>query len=155
MGLIRCYRIVKQAYALPLSGRGAALYGGRWNSPGVEVIYTAEHRSLALLEMLVHISWQSIPKNLVLLSLRFPDDVPMLMIEQETLPAEWQQHTYGASTRQWGDRLVRENKHLIMRVPSAILTQEFGYVINPAHPAFSRIEIVASEPFLPDARLAR
>jgi RES domain-containing protein len=153
MGVIRCYRIVKRDYALPLSGKGAAAYGGRWNSRGTEVIYTAEHRSLALLELLVHVSWQCVPKNLVMLTIRFPDDAPMLIIDQEALPADWQSPAYQKTTRQWGDRLIADNKHLVMRVPSAILPEEYGYVINPTHRLFSAVEIISLDPFQPDNRL--
>lgn len=36
-------------------GKGAALKPGRWNTVGVPVVYSAESRSLASLEILVHV----------------------------------------------------------------------------------------------------
>ena len=37
------------------SGEGARRFGGRWNSPGVAVVYLSEHQSLAALEIFVHL----------------------------------------------------------------------------------------------------
>ncbi len=49
------YRAVRQKYAAqPLDTRGTWLNGGRWNPPGVGLLYTAEHAALALVEILVH-----------------------------------------------------------------------------------------------------
>jgi RES domain-containing protein len=48
------YRISGQRFANDLSGTGARLNGGRWNSVGLSLLYAASYRSLALLEILVH-----------------------------------------------------------------------------------------------------
>jgi len=48
------FRLSRAKYADQLSGYGAALKGARWNSRGVEMIYAAENRSLAMAEVLVH-----------------------------------------------------------------------------------------------------
>ncbi len=50
------WRITKQKHAkIAFTGDGARVYGGRWNSPGKLVVYTAESRALALAEILVHL----------------------------------------------------------------------------------------------------
>ncbi|MHB8148190.1 MAG: RES domain-containing protein, partial [Vulcanimicrobiaceae bacterium] len=36
--------------ATALSGEGARLYGGRWNTPGVAALYASSSLALALLE---------------------------------------------------------------------------------------------------------
>ena len=46
------YRIAKCRFIRPLDGFGAYTFGGRWNSQGHAVIYTAGSRALALLEAL-------------------------------------------------------------------------------------------------------
>lgn len=49
------YRLVRQKYAdRPVDVTGTWLNGGRWNPPGVGILYTAEHPALALVEILVH-----------------------------------------------------------------------------------------------------
>ena len=48
------WRISRAAFA-DLSGTGARLYGGRWNSPGRAMIYAAEAAALAVLEVRVHL----------------------------------------------------------------------------------------------------
>jgi RES domain-containing protein len=53
--LTTVWRICNKArLADAFDGRGAAEYPGRWNNAGVAVVYTAESRSLASLEVLVH-----------------------------------------------------------------------------------------------------
>lgn len=48
------------------SGECAFLNGGRWNSQGNRVIYTAQSLSLATLELLVHLDARQINNNLPL-----------------------------------------------------------------------------------------
>jgi RES domain-containing protein len=51
----------------PFDGEGASRAGGRWNSKSNRVIYTSENRSLAVLEILVHLS-DVLPDKYVLAS---------------------------------------------------------------------------------------
>nr|MBP8283232.1 RES domain-containing protein [Chromatiaceae bacterium] len=58
---MRCFRLVDEDYLeAAFSGEGARLYGGRWNSPGVAVVYTAQSLSLAQLELLVHLEAEAV-----------------------------------------------------------------------------------------------
>lgn len=54
--MIYAYRLARKKYPVELSGRGAALRGARWNSPGTEIIYTARNRALAMAEVAVHLT---------------------------------------------------------------------------------------------------
>src|SRR5699024_12459459 len=66
---MQLYRLAKEEYIRDLSGTGARLYGGRWNKKGMPMLYTSEHRSMALLELFVHRSQRLMTDNIVLLYL--------------------------------------------------------------------------------------
>jgi RES domain-containing protein len=68
------YRIAKCNYAGDLSGTGARLYGGRWNSEGKPMLYTASSRALAVLEVLVHLSPLLVPNNFCLVEIEVPEN---------------------------------------------------------------------------------
>ncbi len=47
---MRVYRISKIQYHHHLSGEGARLAGGRWNSKGISIVYTSSSIAPATLE---------------------------------------------------------------------------------------------------------
>jgi len=54
---ILTYRLVAPKWVkTALSGEGAHLYRGRWNSPGRPIVYLATSRALAALELLVRLT---------------------------------------------------------------------------------------------------
>ena len=54
---IAAWRIFKPKHAaMAFTGEGARQFGGRWNSKGTAIVYTAGSAALAALEMLVHIA---------------------------------------------------------------------------------------------------
>jgi len=65
-----------------LDGEGARIYGGRWNSPGVPVVYTATHLSLALLEQLVHVDPEDLPDAFRAFVIDLPDDIVTEVVAQ-------------------------------------------------------------------------
>ncbi len=71
---LETYRICDSKYAEDLSGNGARIYGGRWNSKGTPVIYLSDSKALAVLELLVHTSINLLPQNLTLITLTIPDN---------------------------------------------------------------------------------
>ncbi len=82
------YRLIKERFLdTPLSAEGARRYGGRWNPPGVGILYTSASPELALLEQLVHLPelpYGDLPR-LFLLTLTLPDPPEQL----SQLPAGW------------------------------------------------------------------
>ena len=96
------YRLSSRRYPAN-SGKGAGLYGGRWNSVGIEVIYTAQSPSLAALEILVH--YDVLPTDFVLTTIQIPDEVEVRVLKR--LPANWDQEVPVPATRSVGDRWVR------------------------------------------------
>jgi RES domain-containing protein len=147
------WRITRSFHAAyPLSGEGAARAGNRWNSRGVRVGYTSSSRALAVLEMLVHVTRDGIPGDVVLI----PIDVPTALItELETLPRDWNALPFGDPGRHAGDQWAREKKSAALMVPSVVLPAERNLLINPLHPDFSRVKIHAPELHAIDRRLLR
>jgi RES domain-containing protein len=145
------YRIAKCDYIADLSGTGARLYGGRWNSIGKPVVYLASSRALAVLEVLVHLPPTLIPDNFCQLTLEVPDDVQTLEVNQ--LPANWQEYPEPAVLKTMGDAFIKANQHLLLKVPSAVVKEEFNYLLNPAHASAQSVKIADQQLFSFDERL--
>ena len=131
-------------------GEGARLYGGRWNSRGVPVAYAAGSRSLALLEVLVHLGAPRLMQRYLLVPVRYRE---AHVEELEALPDDWRTHPAPRSTQSLGDRWVAEAWSPVLRVPSVVVPAEWNVVVNPRHPAFGDLEIGAPETLDLDARL--
>ena len=58
------FRIARKERIEDLSGRGAELFGGRWNEKGYPALYTASSLSLAALEILAHTDKSMSPVNM-------------------------------------------------------------------------------------------
>lgn len=153
---MRVYRIERQKY-LPdtLKGLGAALSTGfRWNSLHTCLVYSAASRSLAMLEVLVHLDLrEDLPSDRQLVVIDFPDDVPILTLRLEDLPTNWHAKPPMRQTQLLGDAFIREQKAAILKVPSSIVADEFNYLINPLHPQSGLIKVVESRPLTVDGRL--
>ena len=136
------WRICRRPFA-DLSGKGARLYGGRWNSPGRPLIYTAEAAALAVLEVRVHLDldWDTLPDDYVLVSIDLGALVPEAIAN---LPAD---------PRAMGDAWLRSGRSALLRVPSQIVPESHNVLINPAHADASSITIGSIRSFAFDRRL--
>ncbi len=146
------YRITKCNYAADLSGTGARLYGGRWNSEGKPMLYLASSRSLAVLEVLVHLDPLIIPGNYCLTEIEVPDS-KIITVEAEQLPEDWRDISGPVILRQLGDAFLKKQEYLIMKVPSSIVPAEYNYLLNPLHPDAFEVKLLKREPFSFDRRL--
>jgi RES domain-containing protein len=136
------YRITQQQYAADLSGNGARLYGGRWNSEGVYSLYTAGSRSLALLETLAHTPVQILSaKKYSVLSIEVPDEGGIETIQLKKLKLNWDAWDLQFYTQKIGDAFLKANKHLVLQVPSVLVHEEHNYIINPLHKSADGIKI--------------
>jgi RES domain-containing protein len=142
-----------QRAPLAFTGDGSARRGGRWNGPGIRIVYCAESRALAALEILAHSAEIGVLGSLewVCLAALIPDDC---IEKPRRFPSTWRQFPHSVETRVFGDTWVRESRSAALRVPSAVVPGEFNYLLNPAHPDFARLELGRPEPFLFDPRLA-
>lgn len=147
------WRIVKRRHAgSAFDGQGARRHGGRWNSPGTTVVYTSESRALCLLEVLAGLRSVKPLGAYVLFPATF-DDALIFPLERHDLPADWRESPPGSSTRQIGDAWVADEVSAVLRVPSAIVPQEYNYLLNPGHPDFDRIRIGPPQDLPLDPRL--
>jgi len=144
------YRIVKCAYA-DLSGTGARLYGGRWNSEGRSMVYLASSRSLAVLEALVHLSPTNLPNDFCIMTIEAPEDVLEIPVKQ--LPKNWNEYPEHNSLKLIGNDFLIKQKHLLLKVPSAIVKEEYNYLLNPLHKNAGLVKIISTQPFAFDQRL--
>jgi RES domain-containing protein len=147
------FRLTRAKYAKTLSGKGASLFGNRWNSKGVEMIYTSESRSLAMAEVLVHLTLNQIPKDYKMLCIEIPDTIKYKAITQKDLPKTWSKFPHNKQTQNIGDEFIMSNKFCVLKVPSAIVYGDFNYLINPYHKKFKRITIKSVDDFPIDQRL--
>lgn len=130
---------------------GAKLYGSRWNVVGVPMLYTAENISLAVLETLVHLQEVEIPTDFWLLKIQLPDDSKSSRIDAGKLKKRWQDDE--GYTRFIGSEFIKNNASLILQVPSAIITEEHNFLVNPLHKSFAKSKIIDSKEFNFDHRL--
>ena len=145
------YRFASEPYKDDISGNGAAIFGGRWNSKGNPVVYTSNHISLSVLELLVHNTNLSSFKNPWLIFISIPDNVTPMDIYSAELANGW--NTNAGYTRKMGDQFLTERHSVALRVPSSIILQESNVLINPLHRDFKKITIVNSVLFDLDKRL--
>jgi len=145
------YRISNSAYKDDITGTGAKLMGSRWNSKGVPVLYTSQHISLAVLEMLVNTNFKDYAIALDLMYLNFPDEFPITVIDPGNLKTNWKDDF--EYTRYMGDEFLKQKESLILKVPSAVIQEEFNYLANPMHADFKKIKLTKTKSFWPDERL--
>lgn len=138
---MKVFRLSKIEYANSLNGKGAAKYGNRWNSKGVEVIYTAESRALAMSEVIVHLPLFLLPKGYMVSTIEIPNNIKVETVNFTELKVGWNKYPHSNITQKIGDRFILENKKLVLKVPSAIVQGEFNYLINPHHKDFKKIKI--------------
>lgn len=149
------WRIVKEAWShAAFTGEGSRRWPGRWNSRGIPVVYTAENRSLAILETLVNFEGteRSRLPPCVLFEARFVARLVEAVVPA-MLPPGWDAYPATPATRQFGDRWVAELRTAVLRVPGVVTRGEVDYLLNPSHPDFERIEIQRPDPVLWDTRL--
>lgn len=147
------FRIARCPFIKDISGTGARIYGGRWNSKGRAVLYTAGNRSLAALEALVHIPQKNLTKDFCMIILHLPDNINLKTINQSGLPVGWKSIPIQPALQEIGNKWLGEGKTGILRVPSVIIPEEYNYLINPLHSDAKKIKIKKLTPFAFDERL--
>ena len=143
------YRITTAQWSKQLTASGNP---ARWSSRGTFVIYTAESRALACLENLVHRSGEGDNALFKVMVINLPDSLKTETADLKILKKDWYAMNNYAYCQAIGDRWVREAKTAVIKVPSAVIKQEYNYLLNPNHPDFKKIIFAAIEGFDFDQR---
>lgn len=146
------WRITRTPYQA-LDGEGARLYGGRWNSEGVSVVYGSASLSLAALEYLVHVDLEDVPADLVAMRIEVPKDAGISRISSDELPTGWNLTPSRPECVEIGDAWAHKGAELMLHAPSAIIPEEYNVLVNPRHPHAKHVRVVGTRPFAYDPRL--
>lgn len=150
---MRVFRLSRKKYADDLSGVGAAKFGNRWNSKGIEMLYTAESRALAMAEVIVHLSLASLPDDFMMIELDVPDAIEIEILEPKRLEINWNTNPPRSNTHILGDDFIHSRKLCVLKVPSAVVKGDFNYLLNPNHEDLKRIKIIEITDFPFDERI--
>src|SRR5579863_2956900 len=150
--MVTAWRIVKRKHARSaFSGEGARLYGGRWNQPGVSLVYAAESQSLAALEIVVHLDSPELLEKYIMFEVGI-DASLITRIDLRQLPRNWRAAPPPLKVQKIGDVWAAARTSAVLQVPSATLPAEYNFLLNPAHPDFSKLRVGKPSPFLFDPR---
>lgn len=150
--MLEAWRIVKAKHAATaFSGKGAADHGGRWNSHGVAVVYCSQSKSLAALESLVHLNP---PVRFKYVAVLVTFDASLVeWFPARKLPHGWRTEPPPPGTQRVGDLWVSASRSTVLALPSVIIPGETNFLLNPAHPDFSKVARGKPAVFVFDPRL--
>lgn len=150
---MRAWRISKANRAADLSGKGAAIDGGRWNDAEVPAIYLGLSPAICCLETFVHQTGRPlIPMKIVTLEL--PDDQSLYLQPRiDELPVGWAALPSDRPSMTFGTAWLNRNDQLGLIVPSAVMSLERNIMLNPRHPAMAEVRIIETQDFCYDQRM--
>jgi RES domain-containing protein len=150
---MRLWRLTRAIHLdAPLSGLGAKKYGGCWNSKGQAVVYASESLELALLEALVHLDPDLVPKDMHQVCIELDDSLVVSLTE--ALPDGWDRPPpYRASVQEIGDRWLGDRSSVALAVPASVLPGRRNVLLNPTHKDFEAVRRVSTEPLPWPSRL--
>jgi RES domain-containing protein len=149
---VRVWRIASAAHA-GFDGEGARRYGSRWTPRGIPAVFTSATLSLAALERFVHTDSDLEPTDLLAIPVDIRDDIAIVDVDVETLPADWRAFPAPPALAEIGERWFRTSGTPVLSVPSVVIPHERNFVLNPRHREFARIVIGRSERFSFDPRM--
>jgi RES domain-containing protein len=150
------FRLGKQAYRNQLfSGQGGLYASGRWTPRGRPVVYTSASISLALLEYTANYRRRGWVPATVLGRATIPTSVRVDSISIGKLPANWFTAPSPEQLQIFGGEWLERGETAVLKVPSAIVIEEWNYLINPLHADFRKFRVSKPQPFNFDPRVAR
>ena len=126
---------------------------GRWNGDGKRVIYTAGSVALAFLENMIRRQGVGFNSDFKTMIIEILDDLKIQTIKAESLPTGWREFTNYSKCQPLGNEWFDKGEKPVLKVPSAMLPEEFNYVINATHSDFKKIKLVKTTKLVPDERI--
>lgn len=148
---MQIFRIADERHPI-WDGTGAALIGGRWNSPGKPVIYGSLSYSCAMLEMLAHTNIGRIPATHRYVEVDVEDGISVESCDDGCLPADWDAEN-SASAREFGDCWLKEARSALLIIPSVTARLDKNALVNPLHPEAGQLKVSAPKQVIWDKRL--
>ena len=151
------YRVTPARYASDLTGEGSRRHGGRWNPPGIPILYSSSSVALASIECFVNTPSEIVSRsNFQRVDIRMPDDVTAEVIQTTDLPSNWPHTPAPDCLSEIGRTWIESGSSLLLIVPSAALGgHENNVLINPRHAHMNEIKVVSIMPFSFDLRLIK
>jgi RES domain-containing protein len=149
------FRLGKQVYRDQLfSGHGGLYASGRWTPRGRPVVYTSASISLAVLEYTVNYRRRGWVPATVLGRAVIPASVRVEAVSIDKLPANWFAASPPRQLQVLGGEWLERGDVAVLKVPSAIVTEEWNYLLNPLHADFRKFRVSAPKPYNFDQRVA-
>jgi RES domain-containing protein len=116
------------------------------------MVYLAGSRSLAALEMLVHLDAPKLLDSYTMFDVSF-DSSSVKELAASELPAGWRGDPVPGETQAIGDSWVASAVSPVLRVPSTLIPEESNFLVNPRYPRIFRLRVGDPKRFAFDPRL--
>jgi len=144
------YRVAHKMVKELLTGSGR---DSRWCSSGRKVIYTSSSVALACLENVIRRSGLGFSSDFQAIFYEISDNIRIEEVPVKALNDNWRLRSNYSYCQAIGNKWYDKKDSIVLKVPSAIIPDEFNYVIKTTSPEIGRIKIKATKPFIPDERL--
>lgn len=146
------FRISAEQFATKLTASGAS---NRWNKRGEFVIYAGSSRSHSTLQLVVHRNAiEPLAKYKVMLISVADEDRLVRTLKTTDLPRNWRKFSAYSELQRIGSEWYNNKETLLLRVPSAVIPQEYNMLINTEHPDYAgNVQLVRTEDYFWDERI--
>jgi RES domain-containing protein len=150
------FRLGKHVHRAQLfSGQGGLYASGRWSGRGRPIVYTSASISLAVLEYTVNYRRRGWVPATVLGRATIPGSVRVETVSIHNLPPKWFAADPPPQLQRIGGQWLERGESAVLKVPSAIVTEEWNYLLNPLHADFGKLRLSTPKLFSFDRRVAR
>ena len=126
------WRLTKRSYAdSTFSGKGARLYGGRFNPVGTPVVCTAESLALAAVETLTTLPSYQALETYVYIRVDLPSKAKITKLS----PDGWGERQPSSAPQREGQTWIDAGDTIACAVPSVVIPHSWSTLLNPRHPA--------------------